>query len=428
MAATERALRRAQRRAMRREARRARKASHRLSFPFLAAGAGALAAHGAHAQSQIDARLLFYKESGGRTEVVNPVVNVHQDLGDAWGGLDLLLAYDTISGASPSGGYPSVDVTTSASGHTIAGGSLPLTSYSDQRKSVGLTWGKKVGPHLPSIDVSLSKENDYTARSIGLADSWTFAGGRGTLHGGVSFSSDIVAPVTNKLELAKKQQGFALGGTWILGARDLIDISASLMKQSGYLDDPYKIVPVGTPGNFVDTPEHRPDSRSRKAVVGKYGHYFLWGGALKATYRYYWDDWSLKAHTLELVYDHRLNEDWLVSPTVRLYTQTAASFWANTLATKQEFMSSDYRLAAFSSVLGGLTVTRKMTPSLDLSLGVTLQSQTGKDSITVSSSSNPPPRDDGRTAPRASLAVVTTKVSAADLTVTTISAGFTWRY
>ena len=99
----------------------------------------------------------------------------------------------------------------------------------------------------------------------------------------------------------RKSKGYALGWTWILDERDLFDVSASLMKLSGYLDDPYKIVPVGTPDNFVEMPDHRPDSRQRRAVVGKYGHYYLWGGALKATYRYYWDDWSVKAHTLELV-------------------------------------------------------------------------------------------------------------------------------
>ncbi len=242
-----------------------------------------------------------------------------------------------------------------------------------------------------------------------------------------NFASDIVAPVTNKLELPKKEQGFALGWTWILDERNLFDVSASLMKLSGYLDDPYKVVPVGTTGNFVEVPDHRPDSRQRRAIVGKYGHYYLWGGALKAMYRYYWDDWSVKAHTLELVYDHRLNENWLVSPTVRLYTQSAASFWGNSFATKQEFMSADYRLAAFSSILGGLTVTRKMSPSLDLSLGFTYQSQAGKDSIVVSTPGSPP-RDDGRTARRSSLAEGSTALSAADLTVTTISAGFTWRY
>lgn len=406
MAATERTLLR----------RRARRASRRPSLPFLAAGAGVLAARAAHAQSEVDAKLLYYKESGGRTQVINPLVNVHQDLGDAWGTVDLLLAYDTISGASPTGAYPSVDVTTSASGHTIAAGSIPLSAYKDQRKSVGLAWGRQFGSNLPSIDVSYSKENDYTARSFGLSDAWTFAGGRGTLHGGVDFSSDIVAPVTNHLQLPKKQQGYALGWTWILDERDLFDVSTSLMKQSGYLDDPYKVVPVGTAGTYLDVPEHRPDTRQRWAVLGKYGHYFLWGGAIKVTYRYYWDDWSVKAHTLELVYDHRLDQDWVLSPTVRLYTQSAASFSGNTFAVRQEYMSSDYRLAAFSSILGGLTVTHKMTDAVDVNLGFTVQSQTGKDAIQVSKPATP-----GSPAGSAS-------VSAADLTVVTITAGFTWRY
>jgi hypothetical protein len=408
VAATERALRRLRR--------RARKASRRSSIPFLAAGAGALAARGAHAQSQIDAKLLYYKESGGRTQVINPLVNVHQDLGDAWGTLDLLLAYDTISGASPTGGYPSVDVTTSASGHTSAAGSVPLATYNDQRKSVGLAWGRKFGSHLPSIDVSYSKENDYTARSFGISDAWTFAGGRGTLHGGANFSSDIVAPVTNNLELPKKQQGYALGWTWILTERDLFDVSASLMKQSGYLDDPYKIVPVGTAAPYTEVPDHRPDTRQRWAVFGKYGHYYLWGGALKATYRYYWDDWSVRSHTLEVVYDQRLDEDWVVSPSVRLYTQTAASFWGNSFPVKQEFMSADYRLSALSSILGGLTVTHRMSPTVDVNLGFTYQSQTGKDGAPVTKAAT-----GGKPAGSAS-------VSAADLNVTTITAGFTWRY
>ncbi|MFI5120305.1 MAG: DUF3570 domain-containing protein [Thermoanaerobaculia bacterium] len=408
MAAIERALRRARR--------RARKAARRPSLPLLAAGAGALAAHGAQAQSQIDARLLFYKESGGRTEVINPFVNVHRDLGDAWGTLDLLLGYDTISGASPTGGYPSVDVTTSASGHTQAAGSVPLSSYSDRRKSVSLAWGRKVGSHLPSIDVSYSKENDYTARSFGISDAWTFAGGRGTLHAGASFASDIVAPVTNNLELAKKEQGYALGWTWILTERDLFDVSASLMKQNGYLDDPYKVAPVGTSAPYTELPDHRPDTRQRWAVFGKYGHYYLWGGALKATYRYYWDDWSVRSHTLEVVYDHRWNEQWVFSPIVRLYTQTAASFWGNSFPVKQEFMSADYRLSALSSILGGLTATHKMSESVDVSLGFTYQSQTGKDPITVSTAAS------GRT-PAGSATV-----SAADLTILTITAGFTWRY
>src|SRR5450631_230423 len=60
-------------------------------LPWLAAGLGSLAARDAFGQSSIDTRFLFYKESGGRTEVLNPVALIHEDFGDTYGHLNLLL-------------------------------------------------------------------------------------------------------------------------------------------------------------------------------------------------------------------------------------------------------------------------------------------------------------------------------------------------
>ena len=94
----------------------------------------------------------------------------------------MIAGFDSLSGASPTGGYPSADVTTSASGSTNTSSSFPQAAYSDFRTSASLAYRRKFGAHLPSIDVSYSHENDYEARSIGISDSWTMAGGRGTLH------------------------------------------------------------------------------------------------------------------------------------------------------------------------------------------------------------------------------------------------------
>ncbi len=399
MAATERSRRRALRRS------RVRK------LPFVAAGLGVLAARDAHAQSLVDARFLFYKEADGRTQVLNPMILLHQDLGGKAGAFDLQLAYDSISGASPTGGYPTLDVTTSASGNTVAAGKIPLANYQDQRKSVALSYGRKFGAHLPSIDVSYAKENDYTARSIGLSDAWTMAGGRGTLHFGGSISRDIVTPVTNGLTHDRDTNGFGLGWTWILGERDLLDVSGSYMKRSGYLDDPYKVVPIGLPGTTTTLPDQRPDSRARWALVGRYGHYYPWAGALKATYRYYCDDWSVRAHTLEVSYDQHLGESWIVSPKVRLYTQSAASFYGSLFTTPQPYMSADYRLSPFWSALGGLGISKKIDERMGVSLAATFQSQTGRDRITLVSANGE--RAD---------------VSAADLIVATVTFGFTYTY
>jgi len=404
--------------------RRGRKKKAR-KLGWLAAGVGAFAAGSVHAQSNLEFRYLFYQESGGRTKVLNPWVHLNQDFGLKGGQLSLLLGYDSISGASPTGGYPTLDATTSASGATSS--SIPLANYVDTRKSATVSYARKFGAHLPSVDVSYSKENDYTARGAGLTDAWTMARGRGTLHFGLAISRDIVTPVATlanpiRVSYPKSSNAFALGFSWIVGERDLLDVSASLTNLSGYLTDPYKIVPVGT----VTLPESRPDARSRRVVAFKYGHYFADAdGALKLGYRYYWDDWSIGAHTIDLLYDKRVGATWIVSPLLRLYTQNHASFFSYQFAAAQPYMSSDYRLSAFASLLGGLTVSYNIRPNLVMSLGATYQFQQGQDRVLPTAAVPAPlpraPLEDGEGGGPAT-------VSAADMTVLTGTFGLSWRY
>ena len=378
----------------------------------------------AQAQSNLDFRYLYYKESAGRTKVLNPWIGLNHDFGLKGGALSLLLAYDTITGASPTGGYPTIDATTSAS--AAGSSSIPLVAYEDTRKSVTASYAHKFGAHLPSIDISYSKENDYVARAAGVSDAWTLAQGRGTLHFGASISRDVVTPVTTKISSDKSSNALALGWSWIVSDRDLIDVSGSLTSLSGYLTDPYKIVPVG----LGTAPENRPDSRSRKAILFKHGHYFVDArGALKTTFRYYWDDWAIRAYTLDLVHDQRLGSDWILTPELRLYTQNAASFFAYQFAAPQTYMSSDYRLSAFYSALGGLTLSYRFPHDVTLSVGATYQRQYGLDRVAPRTAIATPAvsalgegDDDGDDEGGASL------VSPADLTTITGTVGLTWRY
>ena len=404
--------------------RRSRTRRRRYSeLPWIAAGVGALAARDARGQSTADAQFLFYKESGGRTQVIDPVVLVRQDLGESYGHLGILLGYDSISGASPTGAYPSADVTTSASGHTTSAGNFPQSPYKDARKSASLSWDRRFGAHLPSIDVSYAKENDYVARGFGLSDSWTVFHGLGTIHFGIAISRDLVEPVKNptsnpsgaSLSYPKSENGYSLGYTWVLGERDLLDASVSLMQLSGYLNDPYKVVTIGAPDSGQTAPEARPDTRSRRALVLKYGHHFLWDGAVRVTYRYYNDSWSVQAHTIEITYDQRLDADWMVSPQVRFYTQSAASFYVNLAPVPLPLMSADYRLSPFDSILGGLTLSYRVAPSLSINGGFTAQSQRGRDRVIPVSTTPGGPRGSA-------------SVSSADLNVLTITLGLSKTY
>ena len=389
-----------------------RRRIHGLSW--LVAGLGAFSPRPAQAQSRVDLLNLFYQESGGRTQVLESLIQVHEELGDAIGVADLTLTHDTISGASPTGAYPHLQVVTSASG-TSSSGAFPLARDNNHRNAAAFAFGRKLGAHLPTVDVSYSKEDDYLAREVGVADAWTLAAGRGTLHYGLSWGDDVSEPITNHLRLPKHSHSYALGWTWILGGDDLMDVSASRTRLDGYLDEPYKVVQVGA-GTVSD---HRPDQRTRAALLFKYGHYFTWDAALKTSYRFYKDDWAVRAHTVDVVYEQRLGDGWVLSPEARLYTQTAASFYGDQFQTAQAYMSSDYRLSAFTGLLGGLGLSWEVQDGLVLKLGASVEQDRGRNRViplAQGSSPGPGARYSGPSS------------SSADLVKTAITVGLSWRF
>ena len=410
MAVTDRPAGRAERRRRKRRLWR--------DLPWLAAGVGSLAARHALGQdSSVDTRVLFYQESGRRTQVLDPMILLKKDFGETWGQLGLVVGYDAISGASPTGGYPTSDVTTSASGRLVSANTFPQADYRDTRFSGSLSYGRRFGAHLPTVDVSYAKENDYVARSIGLSDEWTMAHGLGTLHFGASVRARHRQPGDERpppLQVAERLLSRLHVDPRGAGSRRPLRVGAPALRISGR---PVQGGPdrrsrygngAGASPGYTVPPGHRREVRSPLPVGrGPQGHLSLLN-----------DDWSIQAHTLEVVYDQRLFTNWLVTPQVRFYTQTGASFYGSRFSSPQTFLSSDYRLSPLDSALGGLTVTRKLTDSLSVDLGGTYQYQRGRDRVIAIPRST---GEDGE-GPRASSA------SAADMTVFTITAGFTKRF
>lgn len=388
-------------------------------MPWLAAGIGFLGGRVARAQSSVEMRYLFYSESDSRTRVSNPNLLLHEDLGEALGQIDLLLAHDSVSGASPTGAYPTLSVTTSTSASGIsstnAAGKIPMVQFRDERKAEGITYSRRFGAHLPSVDLSHSVEKDYIARGYGVSDAWTLFEGRGTLHYGLSWSDDTVAPVTTTLRFPKKERDYALGWTWVVGENDLLDVGTTRTNLKGDLDEPYLIVPAGS----TTVAEHRPDTRVRDAYFIKQAHHFEWSGALKTSYRYYRDDWGIRAHTLDFTYDQHLDDSWILTPSLRFYTQSAATFYGAKFAAPQTYMSADYRLSAMDSIQLGCSMSVDLSETLSLNYGGTYQVQRGRDRLT--------PLQAAATTYAAAI-YSGPSVSAADVNTTTLTLGLKWRF
>lgn len=387
------------------------------------AGLGAFACTTARAGSTLDLKVLSYKEDDDRTQVVNPALYYDLDLAEK-GRIGILAAYDSISGASPTGEAPRLDA---VSGASAVSGSIPRATYDDTRQALSASYGRRFGSHLPTATLSYSKESDYLSQGISLVDAWEMPGGRSTLHYGFGTSKDVVDAETMPRSEDKSALSLSVGWTRVLGARDLMDISIGHERLSGYLEDPYKVVTAGG----VVVPEIRPDARDRWSAVLKYGHYFKSRGAVKTSYRYYTDDWDVTAHTGEVSYDQRIGRRWIVSPRLRYHTQGAASFFAYEFAAPEPEMSADYRLSSFWSWEAGLGFSVDLGSHLSLNLAVEYLEQTGNDRVRPHPAAplNAPlrplvPEDEEEEEDGDGVG----EVSPADMRVTTATLGFSFRF
>jgi len=388
---------------------------------LIAAGLGAFTSGPLRAEGSVDFKFLQYDESDNRTQVSNPELFWQQDFGER-GQLGLLLGYDAISGASPTGEIPTLDAT---SGASASNSDIPMVEFSDTRQAATGSYSIRLGSHLPSVTLSLSEEEDYLSRGGSLSDAWDLFDRRSTLHFGAGITRDLIEPVNMTETFHKEGSSFSLGWTQVLGPRDLLDITYGLEALQGYLTDPYKVVTVGD----VTMLEVRPDHRRRSSALIKYGHYFLSRGASKISYRYYWDDWKVRAHTFDLTHDQRMGKHFILTPRVRLYQQEGADFFAYEFEEPQEHMSSDYRLSAFWSWLAGIGFTVEINDHFSFNMSGTYMEQTGVDRVTPRMMVMPP-----APLPVAALAEVEDDehgpgdLSPADMQVVTAVAGFTVRY
>jgi hypothetical protein len=343
---------------------------------LLAVGVPAIAgADPASPRYQLDTSALLYGEAG-RTKVVEPVARITR-LFEGGGSLGAQVALDVMTGASPTGARPSggIQTITTPSGNTktVSAGELPVSSFKDTRGAVDLDWQQPIGAVFGAATGGhYSLEKDY--QSIGVTEKFSLE----TLHRlvtlsvGGGYNRDAVFPVggtpvgltangerTGVDRNSKEVTSLMAGVSRVLSRRWLVGINASRSDERGYLTEPYKVVSVVEPATqepLTHLTELRPSTRQRTDLLAS-SVYHLSRDILYVSYRYYWDDWGLRSHTLDLKYRAELGNTF-IQPHLRAYTQTAADFFTLGLANGAPlpaFASSDQRLAHFNSLTAGLT-------------------------------------------------------------------------
>ena len=370
---------------------------------------------------QLQSSLLLYSEEN-RVQAGEGIVNYTHTLK---GGrvLSAGLSFDALTGPSPNGAAPSNGIQTftrpSGSGsYTAEPGETPLDdTFKDTRISAKGNYSLPFG-RLTTVDFGghFSTEHDYTSVGANLGLTRDLNRRNTTVSFSAAFSHDFVRPEggtpvplsimgvsadDDELEDefedergdregsgddTKNVIDAVFGVTQVLDRQTLLRVNYSFSHSSGYLNDPYKILSVvqdrtgAEPGEPVDyLYESRPDSRSKHALYSEVRRY-IGGHVVNLSYRYFWDDWGINSHTVDLQYRLPLGGAHALQPHVRWYRQTAADFYSSYLVESAPLpanASADYRLAPFHALTFGLQYFFPLAPQTNFSIGAEYYYQAG---------------------------------------------------
>jgi len=386
------------------------------------------------AYSELDSALLVYKEGDGRVKAIEPStdLSVHGPAGQE---ISLGLVFDSVSGATPNGAVPSdlpqtfvtpikaqgstATVTSASGGSTIIhlppspgdlaaaalgrqyivpANALPMDrGFHDHRWAINFGWSQPMGG---IYDVGLgggySIEQDYRAISVNTRLAQNFNSSNTTLSLALNAELDssfpyggVPAPLTemnpqwkSPTSRGKTQMGFVLGLTEVVARHWLMQLNYSFDWQSGYQNDPYRILSVvdpasGEPLSYLY--ENRPRERKTQSVFWE--NKFDFGPTVTdLSLRYFRDDWGITSKTAEIAERINLSHSIYVEPSARWYQQSAANFFDYYLVQGQPlptYATSDTRLGKFTSLTYGVKVGFKPTGRTEFYIRGNYYRQTG---------------------------------------------------
>ena len=352
---------------------------------------------------QFDSAFLFYSE-GERVTAAEVIVSGNKTFANDEI-LNLKLTIDSLTGASANGAVVQAQAQTftrpSGEGQYVTpAGETPLDdTFKDTRVQLNAQWTQPLAENYTgSIGGHFSKEFDYLSLGVNGNLAVDFYKKNSTISLGLSHFQDTFTPMggipkpyasmpigdSNSAswdeDLAKTRIGSSdkkvtsdvlLGFTQVINRRMITQFNYSYSMVRGYLTDPFKIVSIldqqGTAQDYIY--EHRPDERNKQSTFAQAKYHFdqnLLNSVLDISYRYMWDDWQIKSHTLDstlyMPLSSRFGKQSYLQPHIRYYQQSAAKFYRPYTFAEQEnkttpdenYISADYRIGAMDAVTLGV--------------------------------------------------------------------------
>lgn len=300
--------------------------------------------------ASLSLRYLDYKDSQPNLErihVRSPSAELILPIAGAWS-LRAALVSDVISGASPR--Y-----------HTAVSGA---SHFEEKRKGVDASLTRYFSRASATVSAGRSGEHDYVSRFVSAQATMSSEDNNTTWLAGLGVANDRINPVNKAVENAHKRVlDVMLGVTRVLTPADIGQLLVTHVRGRGYYSNPYKYV------------DQRPTEHDSNTLTVRWNHHFAAaGGTSRLSYRYYADDYDVKAHTLSGEYVLPLAGGWALTPSARVYSQSAASFYFNpgyhpvfgppfppgyNFADKKD-ISADQRLSAYGALTLGMRIAKEI--------------------------------------------------------------------
>lgn len=334
--------------------------------------------------------------------------------------------YDSISGATPSGG-PTVDqiknrdpfsFPATATGSVVG---MKTLLNGDIRRAGSGELGIKLGNHRFAPQFSYSEESDYLSRGYGLNYSWDFNEKNTTLNAGWAHTYDSIPSSPGFMARFKDTQhktadDFFVGVNQLLGPKTVLTFNVSYGNSYGYLSDPYKGVLFQDyqqsnvdPNLFTLEEDTRPRHKHKYVGYTSLTQYITpLHASVEGSYRLYYDSFGILAHTIGVSWHQKVGKFLTLSPSFRFYHQSAADFYyANGVPGDLSLYnadptipifggpndglpnpappaaySSDYRLSEMNSYTYGIHALVKLHEHFGIDLGYQRYSMEGLDGVT----------------------------------------------
>lgn len=300
----------------------------------------------ARADGTLSMRGVYYKERA--TRVMQPMLDAAFEVGER--GLVT--------------GHLLVDAITSAS---ASAGAVDTEPFTENRYEAGAGYAHQLTGAKIGADLKYSSEPDYKSLYIGargeleLAQKNTVLGlggglGRDTISGGPASGLAQLMLIceeggSERPECDLDTYSVFASASQILSRTAVIGVSADLALMRGYQSNPYRSAIVGAGTSVGTLRERHPTERNRYAAAA-FARYHVrpTQTTLVGAYRFYSDNWKVRAHTPEVRAVQEIGRAVDATVRYRFHDQTKqAFFYEERYDMEQPYLSDDVKLSKFTT-------------------------------------------------------------------------------